>query len=132
MSVRTERPTCPTLILHVPPHHSGEKISHLQFACLSSTLFNIFRPPPFADITILFILVLHTISTMESLCAALQHVPKPVHWGLAGVGALVVGLKAISYLSLLLNCFVLPGTSVSLHSHYLISIPYLDADLKFI
>ena len=50
---------------------------------------------------------------MDSLYDFLQRVPQPVQWALAGVGTLALSAKLWSYVSLLLNVFVLSGTSVS-------------------
>ena len=50
--------------------------------------------------------------TMDSVCELLHRVPQPVQWGLAGVGALAIGVKLLSYLQLLANVFILSGTNV--------------------
>lgn len=44
---------------------------------------------------------------------ALAQVPTPVYYALTGVGALFVLVKVLSYLSLVLNVFILGGTNVS-------------------
>ncbi len=41
-------------------------------------------------------------------------VPQGAQWALAGVGALYVARRALSFLQLLLNCFILSGTNVRL------------------
>ena len=41
-------------------------------------------------------------------------VPQRAQWALAGVGALYVARRALSFLQLLLNCFILSGTNVRL------------------
>ena len=41
-------------------------------------------------------------------------VPQGAQWALAGVGALYVARGALSFLQLLLNCFILSGTNVRL------------------
>lgn len=51
---------------------------------------------------------------MVSISEFVAHVPQSVQWALAGVGALFVGGKVLSYLQLLLNLFVLSGVNVSL------------------
>lgn len=43
------------------------------------------------------------------------NVPQPVQWAFAGIGALYVGSKVLSYLQFVLGVFVLSGTNVSLH-----------------
>merc|ERR1712000_743955 len=50
--------------------------------------------------------------TMDSLSDFLQRVPQSVQWALAGVGTLALSAKLWSYVSLLLNVFVLSGTSL--------------------
>ena len=47
-------------------------------------------------------------------------VPQGAQWALAGIGALYVARGALSFLQLLLNCFILSGTNVRL---FLIRIP---------
>ena len=49
---------------------------------------------------------------MDSVYEFLQNVPQPVQWAFAGIGALFLGSKILSYLQLVLNTFVLPGTNV--------------------
>lgn len=49
---------------------------------------------------------------MVSIAELVATVPSGVQWALAGVGALFVGRKVLSYLQLLLNLFVLSGTNV--------------------
>lgn len=39
-------------------------------------------------------------------------VPQAAQWALAGIGALYVARGALSFLQLLLNCFILSGTNV--------------------
>jgi hypothetical protein len=51
---------------------------------------------------------------MDSISDFVAHVPQGVQWAFAGVGALFVGGKVLSYLQLLLNLFVLSGVNVSL------------------
>lgn len=50
---------------------------------------------------------------MERIPDFFQSLPQPVQWGLAGVGALFIGTKLLSYLQLVLSAFVLGGTNVS-------------------
>ena len=52
-------------------------------------------------------------SNMDAITDFVQRVPQAVQWGFAGVGALYLGSKLLSYLNLLLNVFVLSGTDVS-------------------
>jgi 17beta-estradiol 17-dehydrogenase / very-long-chain 3-oxoacyl-CoA reductase len=40
-------------------------------------------------------------------------VPQQAQWGLAAVGALYLARGALSFLQLLLNCFILSGTNVT-------------------
>ncbi|KAF4965449.1 hypothetical protein FSARC_6751 [Fusarium sarcochroum] len=49
---------------------------------------------------------------MPAIPDFLQHVPQPLQWGLAGVGALFLGSKILSYLQLVLSAFVLGGTNL--------------------
>ncbi|RKU48869.1 hypothetical protein DL546_008164 [Coniochaeta pulveracea] len=49
---------------------------------------------------------------MVSISEFVAHVPQSVQWALAGVGALFVGGKVLSYLQLLLNLFVLSGVNL--------------------
>lgn len=49
---------------------------------------------------------------MDGLTHALGSVPQGVQWALAGVGALYLGRKVLSYLHLALNLFILSGTNV--------------------
>ncbi|KAF4974792.1 hypothetical protein FZEAL_8346 [Fusarium zealandicum] len=49
---------------------------------------------------------------MDSISDFLQRVPQPLQWGLAGIGALVLGSKLLSYLQLVLSAFVLGGTNL--------------------
>lgn len=53
--------------------------------------------------------------TMESISNVFQNIPQALQWGLAGIGALVLGSKLFSYLQLVLSAFVLGGTNVCLH-----------------
>jgi hypothetical protein len=51
----------------------------------------------------------------EALDKALElwtSVPQAAQWALAGIGALYVARGALSFLQLLLNCFILSGTNV--------------------
>jgi 17beta-estradiol 17-dehydrogenase / very-long-chain 3-oxoacyl-CoA reductase len=41
-------------------------------------------------------------------------VPQQAQWALAGIGALYVARRALSFLQLFLNCFILSGTNVRL------------------
>lgn len=50
---------------------------------------------------------------MTAIADFLQNVPQPLQWGLAGIGALFLGSKILSYLQLVLSAFVLGGTNVS-------------------
>lgn len=50
---------------------------------------------------------------MTAIADFFQNVPQPLQWGLAGVGALYLGSKILSYLQLVLSAFVLGGTNVS-------------------
>lgn len=50
---------------------------------------------------------------MDGLTHALGSVPQGVQWALAGVGALYLGRKVLSYLHLALNLFILSGTNLS-------------------
>ena len=54
---------------------------------------------------------------MDSALEIIQRVPQPVQWAFAGIGALYVGYKVLSYVNFLLDCFVLGGTNVSLSSN---------------
>jgi 17beta-estradiol 17-dehydrogenase / very-long-chain 3-oxoacyl-CoA reductase len=49
---------------------------------------------------------------MDSVVQFLQNIPQPVQWAFAGIGALFLGSKVLSYLQLVLSSFVLSGTSV--------------------
>ncbi len=49
---------------------------------------------------------------MEAIQETLASVPQSLQWAFAAVGVLVVSAKLISYLSLLVNLFVLSGTNV--------------------
>ncbi|KAH6605350.1 hypothetical protein Trco_007057 [Trichoderma cornu-damae] len=49
---------------------------------------------------------------MESIASFLENVPQALQWALAGVGALFLGSKLFSYLSLVLGSFLLPGTNL--------------------
>ncbi|KAM5345254.1 hypothetical protein ACJ41O_011116 [Fusarium nematophilum] len=49
---------------------------------------------------------------MDAISDFLQRVPQPLQWGLAGIGALVLGSKLLSYLQLVLSAFVLGGTNL--------------------
>jgi len=49
---------------------------------------------------------------MDCALEILQRVPQPVQWAFAGIGALYMWTKVLSYVSLLLNCFVLGGTNL--------------------
>ncbi|KAF7555794.1 hypothetical protein G7Z17_g1905 [Cylindrodendrum hubeiense] len=49
---------------------------------------------------------------MDVVVDYLQRVPQPVQWGLAGIGAFVLGSKLVSYLQLVLSAFVLGGTNL--------------------
>lgn len=49
---------------------------------------------------------------MDAIASFLQRVPQAVQWSLAGVGALYLGAKLLSYLQLVLSAFVLGGTNV--------------------
>lgn len=53
---------------------------------------------------------------MESLTDLVASVPQGVQWALAGIGALYLGSKALNCLSLVLNVFLLSGTSVRIDS----------------
>jgi hypothetical protein len=57
-------------------------------------------------------LLLHALA-MTAIADFLQNVPQPLQWGLAGIGALFLGSKILSYLQLVLSAFVLGGTNVS-------------------
>jgi 17beta-estradiol 17-dehydrogenase / very-long-chain 3-oxoacyl-CoA reductase len=50
---------------------------------------------------------------MTAIADFFENVPQPLQWGLAGVGALFLGSKILSYLQLVLSAFVLGGTNVS-------------------
>ena len=50
---------------------------------------------------------------MTAIAEFLENVPQPLQWGLAGVGALFLGSKILSFLQLVLSAFVLGGTNVS-------------------
>lgn len=50
---------------------------------------------------------------MDSVQQFLQNVPQPVQWAFAGIGALFLGSKVLSFLQLVLNTFVLSGTNAS-------------------
>lgn len=50
---------------------------------------------------------------MAGITEILSSVPQPVQWALAGVGAIVVASRVLSYVQLLLELFVLSGTNVS-------------------
>lgn len=50
---------------------------------------------------------------MAAIAEFLENVPQPLQWGLAGVGALFLGSKILSFLQLVLSAFVLGGTNVS-------------------
>ncbi|KAM0562380.1 hypothetical protein ACHAPJ_002070 [Fusarium lateritium] len=49
---------------------------------------------------------------MSAISDFLQQVPQSLQWGLAGVGALFLGSKILSYLQLVLSAFVLGGTNL--------------------
>lgn len=49
---------------------------------------------------------------MDAISDFFQRVPQPLQWSLAGIGALVLGSKLLSYLQLVLSAFVLGGTNV--------------------
>lgn len=49
---------------------------------------------------------------MDALNDAMTAIPQPVLWAFAGLGALFVGGKALSYLQFVLNVFILSGTNV--------------------
>lgn len=49
---------------------------------------------------------------MESVSHMLERVPQAVQLGFAGVGAIYIGSKLLSYLQLVLSAFVLSGTNV--------------------
>ncbi|KAH7182489.1 uncharacterized protein B0J16DRAFT_306306 [Fusarium flagelliforme] len=49
---------------------------------------------------------------MTAIAEFLENVPQPLQWGLAGVGALFLGSKILSYLQLVLSAFVLGGTNL--------------------
>lgn len=57
---------------------------------------------------------------MDAVIGLLQRVPQAVQLGLIAIGALFVGSKAISFLRLVLNTFVLSGVNVSLELSCLI------------
>jgi hypothetical protein len=70
--------------------------------------FSSFLPPP---LYIGSLFSLHS-STMDAITDFLDNVPQPLQWGLAGIGALFLGSKILSYLQLVLSAFVLGGTNV--------------------
>ncbi|KAJ4326293.1 hypothetical protein N0V84_003159 [Fusarium piperis] len=49
---------------------------------------------------------------MDAISDFFQRVPQPLQWSLAGIGALVLGSKLLSYLQLVLSAFVLGGTNL--------------------
>ncbi|KAF4345010.1 3-ketoacyl reductase [Fusarium beomiforme] len=49
---------------------------------------------------------------MDAVTDFLHNVPQPLQWGLAGIGALFLGSKILSYLQLVLSAFVLGGTNL--------------------
>ncbi|KAF4994912.1 hypothetical protein FDECE_12962 [Fusarium decemcellulare] len=49
---------------------------------------------------------------MDAISDFFQRVPQPLQWGLAGVGAFVLGSRLLSYLQLVLSAFVLGGTNL--------------------
>ncbi|EEU43160.1 uncharacterized protein NECHADRAFT_47054 [Fusarium vanettenii 77-13-4] len=49
---------------------------------------------------------------MDAISNFFQRVPQPLQWSLAGIGALVLGSKLLSYLQLVLSAFVLGGTNL--------------------
>ncbi|KAK7421738.1 hypothetical protein QQZ08_009826 [Neonectria magnoliae] len=51
-------------------------------------------------------------AVLDAVLAILQRVPQPVQWGLASIGALVLGSKLLSYLQLVADAFVLGGTNL--------------------
>jgi 17beta-estradiol 17-dehydrogenase / very-long-chain 3-oxoacyl-CoA reductase len=54
-------------------------------------------------------------TVQEAMDKALElwsSVPQAAQWALAGVGALYIAGGALSFLQLLLNCFILSGTNV--------------------
>lgn len=50
---------------------------------------------------------------MDSALDFLKNVPQSLQWGLASFGALVIGTKFLSLLSLFLQSFIVGGKSVS-------------------
>lgn len=50
---------------------------------------------------------------MSNVTEFLANVPQPIQWALAGVGAVYVGNRLLSYVQFILNVFVLSGTNVS-------------------
>lgn len=49
---------------------------------------------------------------MAGITEIFSSVPQPVQWALAGVGALVVASRLLSYVQLLLELLILSGTNV--------------------
>jgi hypothetical protein len=52
--------------------------------------------------------------TMDKALEIWTSIPQPAQWALAGLGAFSVLKGTLSFLNLLLNCFILSGKSVSL------------------
>ncbi|KAK4099715.1 NAD(P)-binding protein [Parathielavia hyrcaniae] len=50
--------------------------------------------------------------TMDKALDLWSFMPQAGHWALAGIGALFVARKALSFLQLLLNCFIISGTNL--------------------
>lgn len=50
---------------------------------------------------------------MAGITDIFSSVPQPVQWTLAGIGALTIASRVLSYVHLLLELFILSGTNVS-------------------
>ncbi|CAM1503112.1 Fc.00g078880.m01.CDS01 [Cosmosporella sp. VM-42] len=49
---------------------------------------------------------------MDAVAEMYNRVPQPLQWALAGIGALVLSSKVLSYLQLVLSAFALPGADL--------------------